>query len=82
MTYNMTITDKSLAHNWMEFDSSKASENNTNCRKIGSSYIVVNNTLISIDAKNNGANIVIISSANAGFLRNETIIAIGSQRPI
>jgi len=66
----------------MEFDSSKASENNTNCRKIGSSYIVVNNTLISIDAKNNGANIVIISLANAGFLRNETIIAIGSQRPI
>lgn len=45
--------------------------------KTGSSYAVVNGSIVNIDAEDNGDNAMAIVSADVGIPRSETIAAIG-----
>lgn len=59
-------------------DNSEAIKRKPPISKTGSSYAVVNGSIVSVDnAEDNGDNTVAIASADIGIPRSETIAAIG-----
>lgn len=69
------ITDKSLVHK--NSGDSETMKNQTLIPKTGSTYAIVNGSIVNLDAENTGDNMVTIASADVGLPRSETIAAIG-----
>ncbi|XP_012234480.2 histidine decarboxylase isoform X1 [Linepithema humile] len=59
------------------FDNSETSKRKVSISKTGSSYAVVNGSIVNIDTEDNGDNTVTIAAADVGFPRSETIAAFG-----
>ncbi|XP_014474476.1 PREDICTED: histidine decarboxylase [Dinoponera quadriceps] len=70
--------DESFAHeNLEDSDNSEAIKRKPPISKTGSSYAVLNGSIVNIDAEDNDDNAIAIASADIGIPRSETIAAIG-----
>ncbi|KAL0121443.1 hypothetical protein PUN28_006746 [Cardiocondyla obscurior] len=77
-TLDGSDNDKSIVYkNWKDSDNSETIKKGSSVSKSGSSYAVVNGSLVNVNDEDNDDSTVTIVAANVGFPRSETIAAIG-----